>query len=197
MFGKKKKEEVKKVEKPNRFKIDNAFENCQNTIQTLLDQYQGKIDNYLATMVSLKKQKRYQEADRYKTKMKRVLASQAKMEGLLDQVEQFKFMVDEAFAKNEVYGSLSTALGETNKFDMSVEVKQMLKDMGEFEDNFTKNMSKLDNIFGNVSKKIGDISDESSVQLDGEIDALVNARLNALDEESTKQAEEDEEAFNF
>ena len=75
------------------------------------------------------------------------------MNDLLDQVEQFSYMIDEVFAKNAVYNSLGTVLNETNKIDISPEVKKILKQVSDFEDIFSKGLNKLDSVFGKVSQK--------------------------------------------
>ena len=88
--------------KPSKVKIEMAFDRCKDSVQELLDQYQATIDGYLAKMVALKKEGRLVEADRYKQKLKLVLGRQAKMNDLMDQIEQFSYMIDEAFAKSAV-----------------------------------------------------------------------------------------------
>ena len=84
------------------------------------------------------------------------------MNDLLDQVEQFSYMIDEVFAKNAVYNSLGTVLNETNKIDISPEVKKILKQVSDFEDIFSKGLNKLDSVFGKVSQKISDIDNNIS-----------------------------------
>ena len=186
-----------KNEKPNKIKIEMAFDRCKSSIQELLDQYQTNIDNFLAKMVALKKEGRLAEADRYKEKLKLVLARQAKMNDLMDQVDQFSYMIDEAFAKSAVYESLGTVLNETNKIDMSPEIKKILQQVNSFEDIFSKGLNKMDSIFGKVSKKITDIDNETSSVQDKEIDAIVERRLEQYDQQTSLQANEDESLFKL
>ncbi|MGN0804292.1 MAG: hypothetical protein ACI4MS_02805 [Candidatus Coproplasma sp.] len=186
-----------KNEKPNKIKIEMAFDRCKSSIQELLDQYQTNIDNFLAKMVALKKEGRLAEADRYKEKLKLVLARQAKMNDLMDQVDQFAYMIDEAFAKSAVYESLGTVLNETNKIDVSPEIKKILQQVNSFEDIFTKGLNKMDSIFGKVSKKITDIDNETSSVQDKEIDAIVARRLEQYDQQTSLQANEDESLFKL
>lgn len=183
--------------KPNKIKIEMAFDNCKDSIQGLLDQYQTTIDGYLTKMVALKKEGRISEADRYKQKLKMVLARQAKMNDLMDQVEQFAYMIDEAFAKNAVYESLGTVLQETNKIDMSPEVKKILKQVSDFDDIFSKGLNKMDSIFGRVSKKISDIDQATSVSQDREIDDIVSRRLEQYDMQTTQEADAEAGLFNL
>ena len=183
--------------KPNEVKIELAFDGCKDSIQELLDQYQSTIDGYLSKMVSLKREGRIAEADRYKQKLKLVLSRQAKMNDLLDQVEQFSYMIDEVFAKNAVYNSLGTVLNETNKIDISPEVKKILKQVSDFEDIFSKGLNKLDSVFGKVSQKISDIDNSISASQDSEIDAIVERRLAQYEEQTTREAQTESDVFRL
>ena len=183
--------------KPNKVKIELAFDGCKDSIQELLDQYQTTIDGYLSKMVSLKKEGRIAEADRYKQKLKLVLSRQAKMNDLLDRVEQFSYMIDEVFAKNAVYNSLGTVLNETNKIDISPEVKKILKQVSDFEDIFSKGLNKLDSVFGKVSQKISDIDNSISASQDSEIDAIVERRLEQYEEQTTREAQTESDVFRL
>lgn len=183
--------------KPNKVKIELAFDGCKDSIQELLDQYQATVDGYLSKMVSLKKEGRIAEADRYKQKLKLVLSRQAKMNDLLDQVEQFSYMIDEVFAKNAVYNSLGTVLNETNKIDISPEVKKILKQVSDFEDIFSKGLNKLDSVFGKVSQKISDIDNSISASQDSEIDAIVERRLEQYEEQTTREAQTESDVFRL
>ena len=183
--------------KPSKVKIELAFDRCKDSVQELLDQYQATIDGYLAKMVTLKKEGRLVEADRYKQKLKLVLGRQAKMNDLMDQIEQFSYMIDEAFAKSAVYDALGTVMSETNKINMSPEIKKMLKQVNDFDDIFSNGLNKMDSIFSKISRKISDIdSDISSVQ-DKEIDAIVSKRLDQYDYQTTVEAEADNDLFKL
>ena len=188
---------VDKNAKPNKVKIELAFDRCKESVQELLDQYQATIDGYLAKMVSLKKEGRLAEADRYKQKLKLVLGRQAKMNDLMDQVEQFSYMIDEAFAKSAVYDALGAVMGETNKINMSPEIKKMLKQVSEFDDIFSKGLNKMDSIFGKVSRKISDIDSDMSSVHDKEIDDIVSKRLDQYDHQTTVDAEADNDLFKL
>lgn len=182
---------------PNKIKIELAFDSCKDSIQELLDQYQTTINGYLSKMVQFKKEGRNAEADRYRQKLKLVLSRQAKMNDLLDQVEQFSYMIDEAFAKNAVYNSLGTVLNETNKIDVSPEIKKILKQVSDFDDIFSKGLNKLDSVFGKVSKKISDIDRSVSASQDSEIDAIVERRMSQYDEQTTREAQAESDLFHL
>ena len=204
---------MRQKEKPSKVKISIKFDKCKDSIQELLNQYGATIDGYLAKMVNLKKENRFTEADRYKEKLKLVLGRQAKMNDLMDQVEQFQFMIDEAFAKSTVYGTLSEVLDETNKMDMAPQIKKIIKGMknrekmhfivivftqffcsadtyAKFEKSFKKDCLKFDTIFSKISKSVININESTSLQ-DSEFDAIVNARLQSYDEQTTLQAKEE------
>ena len=183
--------------KPSKIKIEMAFDRCKDSVQELLDQYQATIDSYLAKMVALKKEGRMVEADRYKQKLKLVLGRQAKMNELMDQVEQFSYMIDEAFAKSAGYDSLGAVMSETNKINMSPEIKKMLKQVSEFDDIFSKGLNKMDSIFGKVSRKISDIDSDMSSVHDKEIDDIVSKRLDQYDHQTTLEAEADSDLFKL
>lgn len=186
-----------KSNQPNKVKIDLALDRCKDSIQGLLNQYQTTIESYLSKIVSAKRDRRPSEVDRYKQKLKLVLARQAKMQDLMDQVEQFSFMIDEAFAKNDVYASIGTVLDETNKISISPEIKRILKQVSDFDDIFSKGIKKMDGIFGRVSKKISDIDNAASSVNDREIDDIVSSRLDQYDEITSQEAEADEDLFNL
>lgn len=183
--------------KPSKVKIEMAFDRCKDSVQELLDQYQATIDGYLAKMVALKKEGRLVEADRYKQKLKLVLGRQAKMNDLMDQVEQFSYMIDEAFAKSAVYDALGSVMNETNKINMSPEIKRMLKQVNEFDDIFSKGLNKMDSLFSKVSHKISDIDNDMSGVQDREIDDIVSKRLDQYDQQTTMEAEADTDLFRL
>lgn len=183
--------------KPSKVKIELAFDRCKDSVQELLDQYQATIDGYLAKMVTLKKEGRLVEADRYKQKLKLVLGRQAKMNDLMDQVEQFAYMIDEAFAKSAVYDALGSVLNETNKINMSPELKKIIKQVNEFDDIFSKGLNKMDAVFGKVSRKISDIDNDMSGAQDKEIDDIVSKRLDQYDQQTTMEAEADNDLFKL
>ena len=186
----------KPEQKPSRTKIDLAFDKCKEAIQELLNDYDARINMYADKITDLKKNKRFSEADRYKDKLKLVIARQTKMMDLMDQVEQFGFMIDEAFAKNTVYGTLGSILNETNKMNMAPEIKSIVKNMNNFEKQFKKDCLQFNNIFGKISKSVVSI-DNSSYQQDAEVDQIVNSRMKDIDEETTRRAEEVEDLFSL
>lgn len=186
-----------KQEKPSKIKIEMAFDRCKESVQELLDQYQATIDGYLAKMVALKKEGRMAEADRYKEKLKLVLGRQAKMNDLMDQIDQFSYMIDEVFAKSAVYDALGSVMNETNKINMSPEIKKMLQQVNDFDDIFSKGMKKMDAIFGKVSRKISDIDQGANATMDKEIDDIVSRRLDQYDQQTTIEAESESNLFKL
>ncbi|MBR2903040.1 MAG: hypothetical protein IKC37_00150 [Clostridia bacterium] len=183
-------------QKPNKIKIEMSLERCKDSIQGLLDQYEKNEQDYMRKMVAMKKEGRLSEANRYKEKLRLVFARQAKMNDLLDQVEQFGYMIDEAFAKNDVYQSLGMVLGEANKVSVSPELKKLLADVKQFEEVFTKGLNKMDSVFGKVSRTVSDVNDSTTNTFDAEIEARVNARIEQADQQTTMEAEADKSVFD-
>ncbi|MBQ8214227.1 MAG: hypothetical protein IJZ80_09475, partial [Clostridia bacterium] len=134
---------------------------------------------------------------RYKQRLRLVLARQTKMNDLMDQIDQFSYMVDEAFAKNAVYGALGSVMEETNKINMNVEIKKMLKQVSEFDDIFSKGLKTMDAIFGRVSNKISDIDKNMSGVQDKEIDLIVSKRLEQYDRQTTQDAATNSDLFKL
>ena len=179
----------KPVEKPNKIKIELALERSKESVQNLLNQYDTTINGYLNKMVNLKKEGRVTEAARYKDRLKLVLSRKAKMEDIMDQIEQFGYMIDEAFAKNEVYSTLGMVLGEANKMTLSPELKTIFKQMHDFQDIFTKGLGKMDSIFGKMSSTIINVNESTASVNDSEIDSIVNSQIEQYDQQTTAQAE--------
>ena len=192
MFNKK-----KEVVKPDKVKITIALRQCKKSIQGLLDNYGTLIDSYNNKITNMKKDKRFNEAERYKQRLKLVLVRQIKMENLMDQVDQIQFMIDEAFAKNDVYKTFGVVLGEANKITVSPEIKNVLKDIKEFDDIFTHGLNKMDSMFGKITSTISEVDSSTSMSLDDEIEAMLNKRLENYDEQTTKEAEVEDDLFTL
>ena len=187
----------KPVEKPNKIKIELALERSKESVQNLLNQYETTINGYLNKMVNLKKEGRISEAARYKDRLKLVLSRRAKMEDIMDQIDQFGYMIDEAFAKNEVYSTLGMVLGEANKMTVSPELKKIFQQMHDFQDIFTKGLGKMDNIFGKMSSTIMNVNESTASVQDSEIDSIVNSQIEKYDQQTTIQAESSEFDMNI
>ena len=50
-----------KKQQPSQTKISMSITKCKDNIQDMLDLYNGKVEEYLAKLVELKKEKRYAE----------------------------------------------------------------------------------------------------------------------------------------
>lgn len=183
----------KKVEKPSRFKIDNAMESCKESIQAMLDNYDSSISAYTDRIVALKKEKRTTEANRFIAKLKQTMFRRERMGQLLDQVESFHMMINEAFAKQNVYQTLGTALSEVNKLSISPEMKTMLKDMKEFEKTFSKGLNSFDSIFSNIGNSMNHIDLDTSNEYDSEITAIVNDKIANMEKTTFNVDEDDKE----
>lgn len=189
MFNKK----DKKAEKPSRFKIDNAMDTCKESIQNMLNSYDENIDMYTDKIVALRKAKRNAEANRFIEKLKQTMYRRERMSQLYDQVEAFNMMINEAFAKQEVYKTLGTAIGEVNKLNISPEMKTIMKDMKEFESTFAKGLNSFDSIFSNIGKSMNHIDLDTSNEYDSEITAIVNDKIANMEKTSLNVDENEEE----
>lgn len=193
MFNKKN----KKVEKPSRFKIDNAMDSCKESIQNMLNSYDETIQIYTDKIVALRKEKRSAEANRFIEKLKQAMYRRERMGQLYDQVESFGMMINEAFAKQEVYQTLGTALGEVNKLTISPEMKSIMKDMKEFENTFAKGLNSFDSIFSNIGKSMNHIDLDTSNEYDSEITQIVNDKIANMEKTSLNVESEDNELDNI
>lgn len=189
MFNKK----DKKVAKPSRFKIDNAMESCKESIQNMLNSYDENVQLYTDKIIALRKEKRMAEANRYIEKLKQTMYRRERMGQLFDQVESFNMMINEAFAKQEVYQTLGTALGEVNKLSISPQMKSIMKDMKEFESTFAKGLNSFDSIFSNIGKSMNHIDLDTSNEYDAEITQIVNDKIANMEKTSLNVDNEDSE----
>lgn len=191
LFSKKKDKGVEvKAEKPNRFKIENQFSRCRDSIDSMLEAYDQNINLYMNKIIACKQENKRLEADRYLGKLKQVMYRKERMAQLYDQIESFEMMINEAFAKNDVYQTLGTALNEVNKGSMISELQNITSDMQKFEKNFTESCNFFDHIFDNVGKSINSIDLDTSNDFDDEISAIVNDKVKQL-EETTLNVDKD------
>lgn len=185
-FGKKK--EV--VEKPNKIKIDIKFDKVRDNITERLDAYDNKLDIIRQKIIEAKKSGNNLEAKRQTQSYRQVSVYKHKTQELLDKLENFQFMIDEAFTKMELYETFGEVMGEVSKINASVEVKEMLKDINGFEKNFSAQVAKLDQMFGIVTKSISDVDQSTKTEIDTELEAQLDREMAQLEEDTTNQAQE-------
>ena len=185
-FGKKK--EV--VEKPNKVRIDIKFDKVRENITERLDSYDNKLEIIRQKIVSAKQEGNNLEAKNQTANYKQVSIYKHKTQDLLNKLENFQFMIDEAFTKMELYETFGEVMGEVSKINASVEVKGMLKDIQSFEKNFSAQFQKLDQMFGLVTKSISDVDQSTKTEIDAELEAQLEREMQQLDEDTTNQAQE-------
>jgi hypothetical protein len=185
-FGKKK--EV--VEKPNKVRIDIKFDKVRENITERLDSYENKLEIIRQKIVSAKQAGNNLEAKNQTANYKQVSIYKHKTQDLLNKLENFQFMIDEAFTKMELYETFGEVMGEVSKINASVEVKGMLKDIQSFEKNFSAQFQKLDQMFGLVTKSISDVDQSTKTEIDAELEAQLEREMQQLEEDTTNQAQE-------
>ena len=185
-FGKKK--EV--VEKPNKVRIDIKFDKVRENITERLDSYENKLEIIRQKIVSAKQEGNNLEAKNQTANYKQVSIYKHKTQDLLNKLENFQFMIDEAFTKMELYETFGEVMTEVSKVNASVEVKGMLKDVQTFEKNFSAQFQKLDQMFGLVTKSISDVDQSTKTEIDAELEAQLEREMQQLDEDTTNQAQE-------
>jgi hypothetical protein len=185
-FGKKKEE----IEKPNKIKIDIKFDKVRDNITERLDAYENKLEIIRQKIVAAKRANNNIEAKHQADNYKQISVYKYKTQDLLNKLENFQFMIDEAFTKMELYETFGEVMGEVSKINASVEVKGMLKDIQSFEKNFSAQFQKLDQMFGLVTKSISDVDQSTKTEIDAELEAQLEREMQQLDEDTTSQAQE-------
>ena len=185
-FGKKK----EAVEKPNKVRIDIKFDKVRENITERLDSYENKLEIIRQKIVSAKQEGNNIEAKNQALNYKQVSIYKHKTQDLLNKLENFQFMIDEAFTKMELYETFGEVMGEVSKINASVEVKGMLKDIQSFEKNFSAQFQKLDQMFGLVTKSISDVDQSTKTEIDAELEAQLEREMQQLEEDTTNQAQE-------
>ena len=185
-FGKKKEE----IEKPNKIKIDIKFDKVRDSITERLDAYENKLEIIRQKIVAAKRANNNIEAKHQADNYKQISVYKYKTQDLLNKLENFQFMIDEAFTKMELYETFGEVMGEVSKINASVEVKGMLKDIQSFEKNFSAQFQKLDQMFGVVTKSISDVDQSTKTEIDSELEAQLDREMQQLDEDTTSQAQE-------
>ncbi len=202
LFSKKGNSEPRKIfgsdskeNKVNKFAIQNSLDNCRDSIQTMIDNYDQNIDTYTNKVVTMLKQKRRSEANRYKEKIKQIMFRRERMSQLYDQVDSFQMMIDEAFAKNEVYNTLGKAVSQVNKIAMNPKMEAILKDMKQFEKSFAEGCNSFDQIFEKIGSSMNKIDLDASNEYDAEIKSIVDSKMEQM-EETTFNVDEDEKEID-
>lgn len=185
-FGKKKEE----IEKPNKIKIDIKFDKVRDNITERLDAYENKLEIIRQKIVAAKRANNNIDAKHQADNYKQISVYKYKTQDLLNKLENFQFMIDEAFTKMELYETFGEVMGEVSKISASVEVKGMLKDIQSFEKNFSAQFQKLDQMFGVVTKSISDVDQSTKTEIDSELEAQLDREMQQLDEDTTSQAQE-------
>ena len=183
-------QEMPPIEKPNKVKIDVKFDKVRDAINERLEEYDNKLDIIRQKVVQYKQQGNTLEANRCMNTYRQTSIYRHKTVELLDKLEQFQFMIDEAFTKMELYETVGEVMGEVSKINVSPEVKGMLKDLKNFEGEFVNQFNKLDQMFGVVTDSINNVDTSTKTQIDTELQAQIDREMKQFEEDTTNQAQE-------
>lgn len=178
------------IEKPNKVKIDVKFDKVRDAINERLEEYDNKLDIIRQKVVQYKQQGNTLEANRCMNTYRQTSIYRHKTVELLDKLEQFQFMIDEAFTKMDLYETVGEVMGEVSKINVSPEVKGMLKDLKNFEGEFVNQFNKLDQMFGVVTDSINNVDTSTKTQIDTELQAQIDREMKQFEEDTTNQAQE-------
>ncbi len=181
MFGNKEK-------KPDKVKIDIKFEMVSDSINNHIAVYDDKIEAIKQKIVLCKKQGNNLEATRLMETLKQQLIYRHRTTEILDKLEQFKFMIDEAFMKMNLYETIGDVMKEVGKVNMSSEVKEVLRELKKFNSKFSKKFEKMDKMFNNVDSSIKGVDASTNQEMDAELEAQIEKEMKQADLDTTEAA---------
>jgi len=177
MFGKK-----QEVEKPSKIKIDMAFENCQESIQELLDDYEVQKEGYFNKIIACKKSGDVDGAELYTERLKEVMMRYKEMANLLAEVDSFKNEINGMFKKIEVEKTLATVGQEVSKMTVDKEMKKIAASFGDFSKHFQDTMNIFNVTMNKVTGTMSKIDNKTSKKFDKSIEASVDKEIARLNE---------------
>ena len=178
------------IEKPNKIKIDIKFDKVRDAINERLEQYDNKLEIVRQKVVLAKQQGNTLEASRLMNTYKQTSVYRHKTVELLEKLEQFQFMIDEAFTKMDLYETVGEVMTEVSKINVSPEVKGMLKDLKNFEGEFVNQFNKLDQMFGVVTDSINNVDTSTKTEIDTELQAQIDREMKQFEEDTNNQAQD-------
>ncbi len=177
----------RKKEPPSQNKTEIALSRCQENIQAALNRYELQRINYVKKMAKLKREGRETELSYTKETLRVILTQQAKMNHFFNQFLKVRFLIEEAFVKNQIYSSLGNVLSVAKHISASSEFNKMLKDLVKFEKSFTKASKEFSSIMNIVDKSMNGVAN-SDIDVDDEIKQMVDDELQRSEEEAIYQA---------
>ena len=121
-----------KKEKPNKIKIDMAFENCMDSIQNSLDEYELQKQGYINKIIFCKQRQDVDGEEFNKQRIIEVLSRRKEMSNLYAQVDSFKMEINELFQKMEIAQTIGLVTGEVSKIFVDKNMKALVKKLDAF-----------------------------------------------------------------
>ena len=185
------KKENKTIEKPNKFKIDAKFDKVRDSINDQISEYDEKMSELKQRVIEYKKSGNNLEANRLKESYKKISVFRHKTYEILDKLDNFQFMIDESLTKLELYKTFGDVVNEVSKINLSPEMKEMLKGLSSFEENFTKQFNKLDQMFGTVTQSISSVDQATNQEISSELEVELQNEMKQFDEDVENAANND------
>ncbi len=178
----------KKNKTPNKVQIDVKFDMVSDSINNHISIYDEKIDALKQKITLSKKQGDNLEVKRLMETLRQQLIFRHKTTEILNKLEQFKFMIDEAFMKMDLYKTIGEVMKEVGKVNMSSEVKGILGELKSFNNKFSKKFEKMDTMFSSVNASINKVDSSTNQEIDEELAKQIEDEIEQADKDTTEAA---------
>lgn len=180
----------KEIKKPNKYEIERAIDNSKDKVQELINGYEKRISEYIFKIVNFEKERNHAEADRYRERIKDLIARQTEMAGMYDWLEQTSDTINDAIATMEITDSLTNLTSKLNLGEMKSVLKQLMV-TSETLSNTTKELSMS---ISSISKIANETSKSTFVNRpqDSQINAIIEARMEKYNKQIQTELENDE-----
>lgn len=170
-----------KKEKPNKIKIEMAFENCIDSIQKSLDEYELQKQGYINKIIFCKQQQDVDGEEFNKQRLIEVLSRKKEMNNLYAQVDSFKMEINELFQKMEITQTIGVVAGEVSKIFVDKNMKALVKKLGTFPKRYQKVMVQFDGILGKVRGSMNKVDTVNSKKFEASIKRAVDKEMEMLE----------------
>lgn len=170
-----------KKEKPNKIKIDMAFENCMDSIQNSLDEYELQKQGYINKIIFCKQRQDADGEEFNKQRLIEVLSRRKEMSNLYAQVDSFKMEINELFQKMEIAQTIGLVTGEVSKIFVDKNMKALVKKLDAFPKKYQKIMVQFDGILGKVNKSMTKVDSVNNKKFEASINNAVKKEMELLE----------------
>lgn len=170
-----------KKEKPNKIKIDMAFENCMDSIQNSLDEYELQKQGYINKIIFCKQRQDVDGEEFNKQRLIEVLSRRKEMSNLYAQVDSFKMEINELFQKMEIAQTIGLVTGEVSKIFVDKNMKALVKKLDAFPKKYQKIMVQFDGILGKVNKSMTKVDSVNNKKFEASINNAVKKEMELLE----------------